>query len=350
MRKILVIEDNHDVRENIAEILELSNYEVATAENGKVGVAKALETLPDLILCDVMMPELDGFGVLRILGRNPVTMDIPFIFLTAKTEQSDFRKGMGLGADDYITKPFDDVALIDAIEIRLKKSDHLRASFSRTQDGLQHFFSEARAQAELQKLSEDREERDMPKKSIIFEEGKRPNWLYYISKGKVKCYKTNDFGKELITHIYSAGEFFGYLSLLREQPYEESAAALEDTTLQLIPKDDFNLLLYNNKDFSIQFIKMLANQVSEIEENLVNLAYDSVRQKVAKALTALHEKYQEEGVAKFSILREDLASLAGTAKETVIRTLSDFKDENLITIEGNNIIISDVEPLVNLRY
>ena len=88
---------------HLEEILILAGYKVFAAENGKTGVTKAQEHVPDLILCDIMMPELDGYGVLRILGSQPKTSDIPFIFLTAKTEREDFRKGMGLGADDYIT-------------------------------------------------------------------------------------------------------------------------------------------------------------------------------------------------------------------------------------------------------
>ena len=350
MRKILVIEDNTEVRENISEILELSDYQVISAPNGKIGVSRALEEKPDLILCDVMMPELDGFGVLRILGKNPDTLEIPFIFLTAKAEQTDFRKGMGLGADDYITKPFDDVELLDAIEMRLNKSAKIKSSFDRSSSGLSSFFNEARAEEELKKLSENREERDMPKRSLVFEEGKRANWLYFLGSGKVKCFKTNDYGKELITHIYNSGDFFGFLPLLRDQPYEESAMVLEDAIIHLIPKKDFNLLLFNNRGFSIQFIKMLANQVSEVEENLIKLAYDSVRQKVAKSLSSLYSKYVDGAEARISILREDLASLSGTAKETVIRTLTDFKEEGLIKIEGNEIIIQDVSKLDNLRY
>jgi len=106
MKKILVIEDNFEVRDNIAEILELANYDVDTAENGKVGVVKAQEMIPDIIICDIMMPELDGFGVLYMLGRDPRTSGIPFVFLSAMADKSDIRKGMNLGADDYITKPF----------------------------------------------------------------------------------------------------------------------------------------------------------------------------------------------------------------------------------------------------
>ena len=119
--KILVIEDNTEVRENIQEILELSNYEVVTAENGKRGVEKAKTEKPDLIICDIMMPELDGYGVLYMLGKTPETNGIPFIFLTAKTEKSDFRKGMNLGADDYLTKPFEEMDLLNTIERRLNK-------------------------------------------------------------------------------------------------------------------------------------------------------------------------------------------------------------------------------------
>src|SRR3954465_5515474 len=107
MKRILVIEDNEEVRENTSEILELSNYKVFTAENGKQGVEIATREKPDLIVCDIMMPVLDGYGVLHLLSKNQDTSMIPFIFLTAKSEKTDFRKAMELGADDYLTKPFD---------------------------------------------------------------------------------------------------------------------------------------------------------------------------------------------------------------------------------------------------
>src|SRR5690606_12561162 len=127
-----LIEDNPEIRENTAEILELANYRVLQAENGKVGVEVAKKELPDLIVCDIMMPQLDGYGVLHMLGKNPVTASIPFIFLTAKSEKEDFRKGMNLGADDYLIKPFDDLELLDAVEMRLKKHQTLRAEFGKS--------------------------------------------------------------------------------------------------------------------------------------------------------------------------------------------------------------------------
>lgn len=342
MKKILVIEDNLEVRENLAEILELSGYEVATAENGKIGVQEARSVKPDLILCDVMMPELDGFGVLRILDQNPKTADIPFVFLTAKAEKDDFRKGMNLGADDYITKPFDDVELLDAIEMRLKKSERIKKSFDGTAQGLTSFISEARGQRELNKLSEDREIQRFRKKDFVYEEGQYAKRLYFIASGKVKTFKTNDVGKEYIIKIHKAGEFLGYQALIKEDKYHESASALEETELSLIPKEDFFALLYNNRDFSARFIKMLADNMEDQEEQLLSLAYNSIRKRVAESLLVLQERFAKDGI---SILRDDLASMVGTAKESVIRTLTDFKNEGLIKIESGSITILATDKL-----
>src|SRR5215470_13550259 len=136
MKKILFIDDNNELRMNTAEILELANYRVLTAENGKAGVEMALREKPDLVICDIMMPVLDGYGVLHALQKNSATMDTPFIFLTAKTEKSDLRKGMEAGADDYIMKPFTGTELLNAVEGRLKKVELRRQHFSREEDAL----------------------------------------------------------------------------------------------------------------------------------------------------------------------------------------------------------------------
>src|SRR5690606_33233477 len=126
MKKILFIEDDTVVRENTAELLELSDYEVVTAANGRSGLQLAKKEPPDLIICDIMMPELDGYVVLQALAEDPKTQQIPFIFLSAKTEHKDIRKGMDLGADDYLTKPFEEEELISAIESRLAKVSILK--------------------------------------------------------------------------------------------------------------------------------------------------------------------------------------------------------------------------------
>jgi CheY-like chemotaxis protein len=121
MKKVLVIEDNVDILENITEILELAGYTLFNADSGMKGVELAIKHQPDIILCDIMMPELDGYGVLDILQKNQETNTIPFIFLTAKAEHQDQREAMELGADDYLIKPFDGLELLNAIERQLNK-------------------------------------------------------------------------------------------------------------------------------------------------------------------------------------------------------------------------------------
>lgn len=125
MKKILVIEDEPQMRRNLVTILRLENFEPLAAENGRAGVDLARRERPDLILCDVMMPELDGYGVLRELHNDPATMNIPFIFLTAKGEKTDVRSGMNLGADDYLIKPVDKADLLRAIRTRLARAEQL---------------------------------------------------------------------------------------------------------------------------------------------------------------------------------------------------------------------------------
>jgi two-component system sensor kinase len=121
MQKILIIEDQPDVRENIEAILELEDYETLIAENGEMGIEMAENHHPDLILCDVMMPKLDGFGVVQALRQNPITSTIPLIFVTAKADRLSLRQGMDLGADDYLTKPFTLDELINSVKSRLSK-------------------------------------------------------------------------------------------------------------------------------------------------------------------------------------------------------------------------------------
>lgn len=347
MKHLLLIEDNNEIRENTAEILELAGYKVSTAENGKVGVERALQEKPDLIICDIMMPVLDGYGVLHLMNKNPDLAGIPFIFLTAKAERSDFRKGMEMGADDYITKPFSDVELMNAIESRLKKSDLVAKNYSSDAEGMQQMLNDFRGDNALKELAADRHINHYKKKQVIYSEGNHPNRLYYIQKGKVKTFKTNDSGKELTVGLYNEADFFGYTALLEETVYKETAEAIEDCDIAIVPKEEFENLLLNNREVTHKFIKMLAKNITEKENQLLGLAYNSLRKRVADALLTLQNKYHKENQDKFSmhISREDLANIAGTATESLIRTLSDFKSEKLIEISEGNIIITNQKKL-----
>ena len=350
-KKILLIEDNPEMRENTAEILELANYKVMTARNGKEGVHLTNEFNPDLIICDIMMPELDGYGVLHLLGKTERTANIPFVFLTAKAEKEDYRKGMTMGADDYLTKPYDDVELLNIVEMRLKKSESLKRQFERSAKGLDQFIEEAKSFDLIAKLAEDKKVKTLKKKETIYTEGSYPSNVFFLQKGKVKAYKANTSGKEYITDLYKEGDFFGYLDLLQGEPYQETAIALEEAEVSMIPKDDFFNLLQGNREVSSKFIRMLSNEIKDREERLLHLAYNSVRKRVAQALVTLVQRYQEDKAKPFSmsITREDIASMVGTATETVIRTLSDFKDEKLIDMKGSLITVFEYEKLVRMR-
>jgi DNA-binding NarL/FixJ family response regulator len=138
MKKILVIEDDSEMRRNIVIVLRLEQYQPIAAENGRVGVELAKREKPDLILCDVMMPELDGYGVLKALHEDTNTALTPFIFLTAKGEKDDLRSGMNLGADDYLTKPVAQADLLKAIEVRLRRSEQQHAQWEFKPDFSSH--------------------------------------------------------------------------------------------------------------------------------------------------------------------------------------------------------------------
>ena len=126
MPLILLIEDHQIIRENIAQLLVLASYTVQMAENGELGVQLALDTRPDLVICDIMMPVLDGYGVLQIFNQHPQLTGVPFIFLTSKTYRADHRRGMALGADDYLNKPFEKADLLSAVSGRLSRFQHLK--------------------------------------------------------------------------------------------------------------------------------------------------------------------------------------------------------------------------------
>ncbi|WP_225975454.1 response regulator [Panacibacter ginsenosidivorans] len=288
MKTILIIEDNMEVRENTAEIVALSNYKVLTAENGKQGVEIALKELPDLIVCDIMMPVLDGYGVLHLLSKHKETSAIPFIFLTAKSEKTDLRKGMEMGADDYITKPFDGIELLNAIEARLKKASLVKNRYEGP-GAVNDFLADVQKTGKVKLVSDEREVNAYSKKYSLYKEGQRPRAVYHIISGKVKTARCNDDGKEFITGIYGPGDFFGYTPVMENTSYKEEAQILEDAQLMLIPREDFLQLISGDMQIAQTFIKIITQNIAEKEESLLNLAYNSLRKKVAFGLIQLLE-------------------------------------------------------------
>ncbi|WP_395767925.1 response regulator [Aquirufa sp.] len=350
--KILIIEDNINIRENTAELLALSGYIVETATDGIEGVRLAKSILPDIVICDIMMPNLDGFGVLQVFSNHPELARIPFIFLTAKTDRADMRKGMEMGADDYLTKPFQEVELLKAIESRLKKQRPAVLPVTEVNHTDVVFAEEALEFLDFEQYKAEKKQQNLGKKALIYAEGDTPHRLYFLVKGKVKTYHTNREGKYFITSFVKPGEFFGFVDILENQPYRESAEALEEVQVISIPVREFTQKLNENIHIEIQFRKALTGYLLKNESILFSMAYQSLRKRVALALVELVKTYGDSQSSPISmrLSREDLASRVGTATESVIRTLSDFKKEGLIDVKGAEMTILKPDALANLKY
>lgn len=345
MKRILIIEDHEDVRENTADLLQLAGYATQTSPDGRSGLDLARQFRPDLVLCDIMMPGMDGYEVLERMQKDPATARIPFIFLTAKTEKADVRKGMNLGADDYLTKPFEEEDLLSAVRSRLDKHAFLQREFSRDVEGVQAFMQEASAYLDLDHIERDYFARTYQAQDYLFREGDAAHNLYYVKSGRLKCYKTAESGKELVSGIYGGGQFLGQLSLLNPSgTYLESAWVMELSEVYAIPKADFVHLLEHHPEVSHRFMDLISGDLIDLKEQLIQMAYWPVKNRVARALLRL----KDSGVAArpardgIDIAREDLAGMVGTATETAIRALSELRTEGIIRMgRAREIIITD---------
>ncbi len=350
MKRVLLIEDDNVLRENTAELLNLAKYEVLTASDGIKGIVLARHNIPDVIVCDIMMPGMDGYQVLEALSEHHDTQGIPFIFLSAKTERKDIRKGMELGADDYITKPFEESELIGAIESRIARSVILKELSE--QEGQQYWTEglDIRNLEEFKNYIDDHgREFTFGLNQEIYREGDNSNLVYLILSGAVKTHKLDEQGKELITGIYKADDFFGFTSFTSNIPYREYATAIEECRLTGITKEQLKRALEHNSDLIMELLQMLAEDLSETREQLLEMAYGSVRRKTASTLLRFTDKLQEDRLGNIHILRSDLAGVAGMATETLIRTLSSFKKEGIIDIKDRSIKIIDTKRLQNMR-
>lgn len=348
MSKVLIIEDNDSIRENIIEILELSSYEVLSASNGKSGIELAITHNPDIILCDIMMPELDGYGVLHVLSQSSVTKTIPFIFLTSKAERSDLRKGMELGADDYLTKPFDDSELLRAIESRTKKKEAQQLYYGQTPENLNTIISNKKGLDELKSVMQERSCRKFKPHQHIHYEGDHVTGIYYIISGTVKTVKFTKDGRELITGIYKEGDYLDINVMLSANIYSDTAIAIEETVLSFLPIDQLDKLIFLHPEIGAKFINILTCNIREKELRLLQIAYMSVRKRIAEGIIKMAGQHNCDN-AMIKITRDDLAALSGTSPETVSRTLSDFKQEGLIKKSAGTLHILNFNKLNTLR-
>lgn len=353
MKRILLIEDDTTLRETTAEILELESYEVVTAANGEKGVELAKLVEPNLIICDIMMPEMDGYQVLEILSSNTKTKRIPFIFMSAKTEMAEVRKGMDLGADDYLTKPVNEELLISAIESRLAKAELLYEKEKEAQkedlNKTESNYNNINSIDELKNYFCDfGTTKIFEKGELIYREGQFCNNVYLIYKGNVKSFRTDEFGKELILNIFKDDDFFGFSVASDNMPNYEAAMAMGKTEVVYIAKSTLVKILEANHVLYLQILKLINENLTEVKEQLMQMAYSSIRRKTAKTIIKFANKMAYKPTDNINISRRDLASVAGVATESLIRTLTNFKKEGILEIEGRNIRILNLEKLESI--
>lgn len=346
----MVVDNNPDILANLTTILRSAHYRVITAADGHTAVQMAYEAKPDLIFCGITIPDLDGFDVFRLLSKYLNVSVTPFIFI-AKPDRKTQGKGVSIGADDDLMKPFDGDELLSVIEIGLQKSIAGRKAKIDLEMADMDFFHQEE-NPDFQKLIENRVARTYMNKEVVYREGDSSDHMYYIRSGKIKTYKSNHLGKELITGIHKEGDCFGYVSLIGNAPYTESAVALTDAELLPIPKQDFLSALYASRELARNFIVLLSHNVHEVQNRLVELAYQSVRQKVVAALLRMYEYGLSSGEsAIISVTREDLSNLAGTAPESLNRALYALRDEGLIDFIDDGIRLLDKSALTDfLRH
>jgi DNA-binding response OmpR family regulator len=336
---VLLIEDDLVLAENTRELLELSGYRTFLAHEGKTGLKKAYKELPDIIISDIMMPELDGYEVYTALQQNRHTRNIPFIFLSAKSNPADVRRGMNLGADDYITKPFSEEDLILTIEKRLAKRAQLQGEKSpgrKNQLHLEEFKEYVRTYGE--QLEADKNEE-------IFMENRMACSVYLLEHGLVKTFRLDEYGKELITAIPQKGDFLGFYSYKNSTHYPESALALEKSILYRLSHDEFVQMLEQNRDLMLEFAEEITHSLDVLRTHLLEMAYGSVLKKTASTLLEFAEKISGNNTPVLKVSRSDMASVAGISTESFIRSLSCLKKDGVIDIIGRDIKILEMEKL-----
>jgi len=326
---ILVINNTAEQRQNVVELLTLAGYNTLVAENGKKGLELLTKHDPDLILCAVAMPKLDGFGVLRAIHNIPHTINIPFIFLSSKADAKDLRKGMNLGADDFLIMPTDE-DLLEVISIQLKKSGRIMQQFGKGNKKTGTLINGTDDFSDIFSSSSYKVVKKVKSKQPIYMEGDSVNFIFYLVKGKVKTFRVNEGGKEIITGLFGEGDIFGYSSFF-ENFQKESCTAIEQSELIFISREEFLDVLETNNEAVLKFMKIVLFHLLESGDRMLKLAYNSSSKKIAEALTFYSRMYKD-GENDFPFDRRDISTLAGVAKESVSRKISYFNTKGLIKI------------------
>jgi len=344
MPNILLIEDNPEIRESMAEILELSGHTILKAPNGKVGVTMAREHRPDLIICDVMMPELDGFGVISLLSKDPLTQKIPFIFLTSKMAAQDLRKGMNLGADDYLTKPFELSELLRAIEIRLQKASNRQTEESHAKLN-PHLSSLQKYQKQFEEWTHKFEERIIQDGQILTDTGNQAVFLYWLTEGILQLQQEPIPGRLFIRQLQAPPYLLGLEACLNSIAQPEQAISLNMAKVRAIPVEDFKQFLQEKPLVMRYLLQLISSQAIEQQNFQAAYAFASVRKRVALSLLRIHAIFEDQEI---DFPRERLASFSGVSRGGLMRVLAEFREDNYLEINNSKLRIIEPSSLAQI--
>jgi CRP/FNR family transcriptional regulator, cyclic AMP receptor protein len=264
---------------DIASILELAHYNVLKADSGKSGVKMAIALTPDIILCSADMPGLDGFVVLSIIQRKDTLKHIPFILLTTGFNRKDIRRGMIMGADDFISTPFDHTEILLVVETRLLKlARRWQLPIFNSQQLYEKFWKGLSIHV-------------YKEKEVLCRQGQLALHVFYVIDGKLKAYQLGDEGKTLVTRLYGAHEFIGYTAIFGRSLYMENIVVLENARIVMIPLRKVEELSVLHSEILFTFGRLLSNDLVEREMQMISLAYHSLRKRVATALLTAYRKY-----------------------------------------------------------
>lgn len=365
MKTILLVGFNDESRIHITEVLQMASYTIVHARTGREAVGVAVREHPDLVMCSMESESFDAYGLLRMLNSNRATSGIPCILCGDFTGKSEIRRAMESGADDVLERNCSDAEMLGAVSSRLLRFSNRNQAEERYSDAilgekvngaaepdlsLSGTMSNTSDGIDVSLLHKHGRMKRFKKNETIYTEESTPHAVYYLVRGKIKTYRTHELGKEYITGLYAEGQFFGHIAALEEKVHTDAAQALDESDIIVVPNSEFLTVLLHSAVMSQRFLRMLADELDSKDDSLVKLAYNSVRKRVADALLALERQYHvTPDPFHIAISRENLANLAGTATETTIRTLHDFKEEKLIDIKGSTIRILNLEKLKSMR-
>lgn len=355
MCTVLVIESNSGIRERIAEVLQPAMYTVLRAHSTAQALQLALSEKPEVFLCSlsstnsttssrsantVHSSPVDAFAVLQAVRADTQLMAVSVILFGSMVDDHTRRHAMNSGADDVLTFPCSDAELLEAVSARVRRA---RAAMYAAKREEAH-------EIDVTTLRRVGRTHMYKKNDVIYTDNSAAHAIYYVVHGKVKTYRTHELGKDFITGLYADGQFVGYSAALSNTPHTDVAKALDDSEVIEVPRSEFLTVVLHSAVMSQRFLQVLADELISKDESLVRLAYNSVRKRVADALVALERHYHDSAESfRIAISRENLANLSGTATETTIRTLHDFKEEKLIEIHGSTIQILNLEKLRSMR-